>query len=238
MKTCPVCGARCFDDMDVCYGCMHRFGPGGAAPAPQAATVFGQAANPVAHQSAPSDSSASSAPNAAAPPGQSAPAVSSAPPESAGSTASPAAPPVPSLAQGSMLEGGATPPCVPSPSVSCASASLPQTVATSVAACNPSSSGGATALGAARCEGVATSALATPCSAALGERAEPQARPTPDGVQRGPEKEALPAHNVAVTPGATVVSQPISFDEMKRGAMFQLVVTLRPCPPASAGEGA
>lgn len=25
MKVCPVCSARCFDDMDVCYGCMHRF---------------------------------------------------------------------------------------------------------------------------------------------------------------------------------------------------------------------
>ena len=26
MKTCPVCRARCFDDMEVCYGCLHRFG--------------------------------------------------------------------------------------------------------------------------------------------------------------------------------------------------------------------
>lgn len=25
MKTCPVCHARCFDDMDMCYGCLHRF---------------------------------------------------------------------------------------------------------------------------------------------------------------------------------------------------------------------
>lgn len=25
MKVCPVCKARCFDDMTVCYGCMHRF---------------------------------------------------------------------------------------------------------------------------------------------------------------------------------------------------------------------
>ena len=25
MKTCPVCGAKAFDDMDVCYGCLHRF---------------------------------------------------------------------------------------------------------------------------------------------------------------------------------------------------------------------
>lgn len=25
MKTCPICKARCFDDMEVCFGCMHRF---------------------------------------------------------------------------------------------------------------------------------------------------------------------------------------------------------------------
>lgn len=25
MKTCPVCGSRCFDDMAVCYGCLHDF---------------------------------------------------------------------------------------------------------------------------------------------------------------------------------------------------------------------
>lgn len=25
MKICPVCNARCFDDMEVCYGCLHRF---------------------------------------------------------------------------------------------------------------------------------------------------------------------------------------------------------------------
>lgn len=25
MKTCPICKARCFDDMAICYGCMHRF---------------------------------------------------------------------------------------------------------------------------------------------------------------------------------------------------------------------
>ena len=31
MKTCPVCHARCFEDMDVCYGCLHRFGQGDPA---------------------------------------------------------------------------------------------------------------------------------------------------------------------------------------------------------------
>lgn len=28
MKTCPVCKARCFDDMEICFGCMHRFDGG------------------------------------------------------------------------------------------------------------------------------------------------------------------------------------------------------------------
>lgn len=38
MKTCPICGARAFDDAEVCYGCLHRYGradtppPGPAAP--------------------------------------------------------------------------------------------------------------------------------------------------------------------------------------------------------------
>lgn len=25
MKRCPVCNARCFDDMKICFGCLHRF---------------------------------------------------------------------------------------------------------------------------------------------------------------------------------------------------------------------
>ena len=25
MKVCPVCKSRCFDDMKICYGCMHKF---------------------------------------------------------------------------------------------------------------------------------------------------------------------------------------------------------------------
>ena len=28
MKSCPVCGAVTFDDAEVCYGCLHRFGGG------------------------------------------------------------------------------------------------------------------------------------------------------------------------------------------------------------------
>ena len=26
MKTCPTCGARAFDDAEVCFGCLHRYG--------------------------------------------------------------------------------------------------------------------------------------------------------------------------------------------------------------------
>lgn len=33
MKTCPVCQSQCFDDMDVCFGCMYRFAVD--APTPQ-----------------------------------------------------------------------------------------------------------------------------------------------------------------------------------------------------------
>ena len=25
MKTCPTCGARAFDDAEVCFGCLHRY---------------------------------------------------------------------------------------------------------------------------------------------------------------------------------------------------------------------
>ena len=28
MKTCPTCGARAFDDAEVCYGCLHRYDAG------------------------------------------------------------------------------------------------------------------------------------------------------------------------------------------------------------------
>lgn len=34
MKECPVCSAVTFDDMDVCYGCLHRFDEADAAVAP------------------------------------------------------------------------------------------------------------------------------------------------------------------------------------------------------------
>lgn len=30
-KTCPVCHALCFTDMDVCFGCLHHFGNEGSS---------------------------------------------------------------------------------------------------------------------------------------------------------------------------------------------------------------
>lgn len=32
MKTCPICKAKVFEDMDVCYGCLHSFKENGANP--------------------------------------------------------------------------------------------------------------------------------------------------------------------------------------------------------------
>ncbi|MEG0477097.1 MAG: hypothetical protein RR572_05460 [Raoultibacter sp.] len=42
MKTCPICKARCFDDMEICYGCMHQFEV--APPVPPAASFAGDEA--------------------------------------------------------------------------------------------------------------------------------------------------------------------------------------------------
>lgn len=35
MKQCPVCNARCFSDMSVCYNCLHSFGSSEHQTAPQ-----------------------------------------------------------------------------------------------------------------------------------------------------------------------------------------------------------
>lgn len=34
MKECPICGARAFDDAEVCYGCLHHYGDEGGGDAP------------------------------------------------------------------------------------------------------------------------------------------------------------------------------------------------------------
>lgn len=37
MKTCPICGARAFDDAEVCFGCLYRYGEEPAEPRPKVA---------------------------------------------------------------------------------------------------------------------------------------------------------------------------------------------------------
>lgn len=32
-KTCPVCGAVCFSDMEICFGCLHPFSQDAAGEA-------------------------------------------------------------------------------------------------------------------------------------------------------------------------------------------------------------
>lgn len=32
LKVCPVCGARCFSDMDTCFNCLHSFSRDAGAP--------------------------------------------------------------------------------------------------------------------------------------------------------------------------------------------------------------
>ena len=35
IRRCPLCGAGCFDDIDTCYCCMHRFDEDGACDSAQ-----------------------------------------------------------------------------------------------------------------------------------------------------------------------------------------------------------
>ena len=63
MKSCPVCKARCFDDMEICYGCMHRFEQeegNGDAPIGKEAAPAGQAVEQVAAEQASADAAAMS----------------------------------------------------------------------------------------------------------------------------------------------------------------------------------
>lgn len=43
VKTCPVCRARLFADMDTCFNCMYRFGSNPALEAKAAERAHGQA---------------------------------------------------------------------------------------------------------------------------------------------------------------------------------------------------
>lgn len=65
MKTCPVCKARCFDDMEICYGCLHRFRNAAAEGSPQQETEvkkpedpFQEGDVPIAEQHLPQSASA------------------------------------------------------------------------------------------------------------------------------------------------------------------------------------
>ena len=63
MKSCPVCKARCFDDMEICYGCMHRFEQeegNGDAPIGKEAAPAGQVVEQVATEQASADAAAMS----------------------------------------------------------------------------------------------------------------------------------------------------------------------------------
>ena len=66
MKTCPICGARAFDDAETCFGCLHRFVD--EEPAAPAAPEFAPAAPRVRRQPtmlAPEVSAAPAAPESA-----------------------------------------------------------------------------------------------------------------------------------------------------------------------------
>ncbi len=63
MKSCPVCKARCFDDMEICYGCMHRFEQeegNGDVPIGKEAAPAGQVVEQVATEQASADAAAMS----------------------------------------------------------------------------------------------------------------------------------------------------------------------------------
>ena len=77
MKICPVCEARCFDDMEVCYGCLHRFAKEeeritaeGTITVPAIATVGQAPAAPAGEPVAPAVEPAAPEAESAAPVGE------------------------------------------------------------------------------------------------------------------------------------------------------------------------
>lgn len=46
VKECPVCEATTFDDMEVCYGCLHRFDGRGSGNPLSKATIGGDVLQP------------------------------------------------------------------------------------------------------------------------------------------------------------------------------------------------
>lgn len=67
MKTCPICGARAFDDAEVCYGCLHRYeGADMGEPGPVAPVAPPGPATPAA---SPGPAAPVASPHASAPSG-------------------------------------------------------------------------------------------------------------------------------------------------------------------------
>lgn len=52
VKTCPVCKTKLFEDMDTCFGCMHRFGTDADSGARQRDDVEGETPQPTASREA------------------------------------------------------------------------------------------------------------------------------------------------------------------------------------------
>lgn len=70
MKTCPICGARAFDDAEVCYGCLHRYeGADMGAPGPAVLTAPPEPAAPAVPAASPGPAVPVASPCASAPSG-------------------------------------------------------------------------------------------------------------------------------------------------------------------------
>ncbi len=96
MKECPICKAVAFDDAQVCYGCLHRFGPGDGAMRIDGGCGQGTAGGaPPAPASPPAPQGAASAPGPAQAPSADAVPSQVQPPQASPAAAPPQAPPAP-----------------------------------------------------------------------------------------------------------------------------------------------
>lgn len=234
MKTCPVCGARCFDDMEVCYGCMHRFDARGEASTMQAAAFETQddAVRTDGGVGASSAAPATSAWRPGKPSSQDDPAVRDEPAarapyafglahEDAPARPAPgvqAAVPAESVRAAFVGQAGASAcqgPCgLPHGAPASQSAFAAADVRASSGIQAPSAAG------------------FPPPSAGPG----PQAAPTtpPSAVPQGTGAASAPRPFMQ---GMSVASPPFSIGPSGEGACYQVVVTLRPCArPSSEGR--
>ena len=49
MKTCPICGAKAFDDASTCYGCLHSFDFEESSSEPRNSSPSGMPLKPEQH---------------------------------------------------------------------------------------------------------------------------------------------------------------------------------------------